>query len=235
MNDQWLDSAYANYHAWKGWGAARDAEGEVARAVAELRMAGIPAPARLLEIGFGDGALLRRARSLGYDCAGLERDGAELAGLTAEGIDARAGSPTQFAGRAFDLIAAFDVFEHIAIPDLIDALRQLADLLADDGRIIARFPNMASPFGLPNQYGDITHVTPLSPGSFAQLALLAGLETVRIANGTTILSGGGGVRAVIKPLSLMTRKLIELLLSFAYYGKVTPLSPSVVVVLRKQG
>lgn len=234
MNYQWLDTIYDNYHAWKGWGAERDAEGEVARALAELRMARVSAPARLLEIGFGDGAFLRRARSLGYDCAGLERDGSMIAELNAEGIDARTGTPERFSDRRFDLVAAFDVFEHIAVPELIGSLKQLSGLLAEGGRLVARFPNMASPFGLANQYGDITHVTPLSPGSFTQLALLAGLEPVRIANGATILSGGGGARALLKPLSLASRKMVELVLSFSYYGKITPLSPSVVMVLRKK-
>jgi 2-polyprenyl-3-methyl-5-hydroxy-6-metoxy-1,4-benzoquinol methylase len=236
MNDQWLDSVYENYHAWKGWEPARNTEGEIARAVVELRMADVPAPARLLEMGYGDGTFLRRARALGYDCAGLERKGsaADLALLKSEGIDARTGTPEQFADRQFDLIAAFDVFEHIAIPDLIRSLQQLAGLLAINGRIVARFPNMASPFGLANQFGDITHITPLSPLSFAQLAMLAGLETVRVANGATVLTGDRGIRAILKPLSLATRKMIELVLSFAYYGKVTPLAPSVVVVLRKR-
>ena len=233
MGDQWLDAAYGDYHAWKGWKDTRDAEGEVARAVAELRMAGISPPARLLEIGFGDGAFLKRARSLGYECAGLERGASSIAELTAEGIDARFGAPDQFSDKTFDIIVAFDVFEHIAIPDLISTLQQLAGLLDKAGRLVARFPNMASPFGLVNQYGDVTHVTGLSPGSFAQLAAMAGFEMVSAANGVTILRGGKGLRGLVKPLSLAMRKMIELVLSFAYYGKVTPLSPSVVVVLRK--
>ena len=233
MDEQWLDAAYNDYHGWKGWKDARDAEGEIARAVAELGMAAITPPARLLEIGFGDGAFLRHARSLGYECAGLERDAASVDELIQQGIDARAGTPDRFSGRTFDLIAAFDVFEHIAIPDLITTLRQLAGLLDAKGRLVARFPNMASPFGLVNQYGDVTHITGLSPGSFAQVARMAGLETVHIANGATNLRGGKGFRALAKPLSLAMRKIIELVFSFAYYGKITPLSPSVVVVMRK--
>ena len=75
----------------------------------------MPPPARLLEIGFGDGAFLTRAQALGYACAGLERDAAALARLDGSGIDARAGGPDAFAGRSFDVIVAFDVFEHIAI------------------------------------------------------------------------------------------------------------------------
>lgn len=233
MTERWLDEAYADYHGWKGWGAGRDAEGEVARAVAELKMAEVAPPARLLEIGFGDGAFLRRAKALGYDCAGLERSPTSTAVLDGTGIDARAGGPEAFAGRTFDVIVAFDVFEHIPLPDLGDVLRQLGGLVEPGGRLLARFPNMASPFGLANQYGDITHVTGLSPGSFAQVARMAGFETVKVANAATILAGGRGVRKLLKPLSFATRSAIEFVFSFAYYGKVTPLAPSVVVVMRK--
>lgn len=235
MNDRWLHAAYDDYHAWKGWRGERDAEGEVARALAELRMADVPPPARLLEVGFGDGAVLKRARALGYRCAGLERAGAPLPDFGTAEIDARTGLPDRFAGDTFDLIAAFDVFEHLAVPDLIEMLRGLAARLAPDGRLVARFPNMASPFGLVNQHGDITHLTALSPGSFAQIARVAGLEVVHVANGATVLGGGGGVRALLKPFALLARKAIELVLSFAYYGRVTPLSPSVVVVVRRRG
>jgi SAM-dependent methyltransferase len=235
MTERWLDEAYADYHGWKGWAAGRDAEGEVARAVAELKMAETPPPARLLEIGFGDGAFLKRAKALGYDCAGLERSAAAAEVLRGTGIDARAGGPDAFAGRSFDVVVAFDVFEHIALPDLSDVLRQLGALVEPGGRLLARFPNMASPFGLVNQYGDITHITGLSPGSFAQVARMAGFETVRVANAATILSGGRGVRALLKPLAFATRSVIEFVFSFAYYGKLTPLAPSVVVVMRKVG
>ena len=233
MTERWLDEAYADYHGWKGWGAGRDAEGEVARAVVELRMAELPPPARLLEIGFGDGAFLRRAQTLGYDCAGLERAAASLENLRGSGIDARTGGPEAFAGRTFDLVVAFDVFEHIALAELGEVLRQLGELVEAGGRLLARFPNMASPFGLANQYGDLTHITALSPGSFAQVARRAGFEPVRVANAATVLRGGRGVRALLKPMALVTRKAIELVLSFAYYGTLTPLAPSVVVVLRK--
>jgi len=235
MTDRWLDAAYDDYHAWKGWRDERDAEGEVTRALAELRMADVPPPARLLEVGFGDGAVLKRARALGYRCAGLERVGAPLPEFGTAEIDARTGLPDRFAGEMFDLIAAFDVFEHLTVPDLIETLRGLAERLTPNGRLVARFPNMASPFGLVNQHGDITHLTALSPGSFAQVARLAGFEIVRVANGATVLGGGRGLRALLKPVALLTRKLIELVLSFAYYGRVTPLSPSVVVVARRRG
>ncbi len=235
MADQWLDLAYDDYHAWKGWKNEREAQGEVARAITELQQVGIDPPARLLEVGFGDGAVLRRAQQLGYACAGLERSQAQTESLSSLGIEIYHGEVSQLAGRTFDIIAAFDVFEHVQVPELIAMLRDLASLLAPDGRLLARFPNMASPFGLVNQFGDITHVTGLSPSSFAQLARMAGLETIAVTNGATVLRGGRGLRQLIKPVSFVTRKIIEAVLSFAYYGKMTPLSPSVVVIMRKGG
>jgi len=54
------------------------------------------------------------------------------------------------------------------------------------------------------------------------------------ANGATVMSGSTGLRTLLKPFSYAARKLIEAIFSFAYYGKMTPLAPSVVVVLRKR-
>lgn len=233
MTDNWLNAVYSDYHAWKGWPVDRDTTGELNRATAELRMAGVAPPARLLEIGFGDGTFLCHAKSLGYDCAGMERDPSAVKNMKTRGIDARIAEATQFADRQFDIIAAFDVFEHIAIPELIELLRHCAALLSENGRVVARFPNMASPFGLVNQHGDITHITPLSPASLSQLARLSGLEPVYIANGATVFGSERPTRRIIKALSLGTRKFIEAVFSFAYYGRITPLSPSVVIVLQK--
>lgn len=234
MTDQWLDAAYDDYHQWKGWQGKRNAAGEVARAVAELRLAGVSPPARLLEVGFGDGAFLTHVHSLGYVCTGLERDASRIETLNAQGITARVGGPEQLAGQTFDVIAAFDVFEHVPLAELIGLLRGLADLLGPNGKLVARFPNMASPFGLGNQYGDITHLTALSPSSFAQIARLAGLQTLHVANGATVLRGGMGLRSLVKPFAFMARLAIEFVFSFAYYGRITPLSPSVVVVMHKR-
>jgi cyclopropane fatty-acyl-phospholipid synthase-like methyltransferase len=46
-----------------------------------------------------------------------------------------------FAENMFDLVAAFDVLEHIPQDKLLDFLTQIKRILKNDGVFIARFPN----------------------------------------------------------------------------------------------
>jgi hypothetical protein len=48
-------------------------------------------------------------------------------------------------------------------------LTLICDRLVPGGRIIFRVPNMASPLGMYNFYGDISHVTGLNKISIKQL------------------------------------------------------------------
>jgi len=51
----------------------------------------------------------------------------------------------------------FDVLEHIPQDEVVTFFNLLNEHLSDEGSIILRTPNGSSPFGLANQYGDITH------------------------------------------------------------------------------
>jgi SAM-dependent methyltransferase len=78
----------------------------------------------------------------------------------------------------FDRIALFDVLEHFSIEDGIRLLLGLIARLSPGGRIVARVPNAASPWGLSHQHGDLTHRTAYTPSSIRQLALAAGCRRV---------------------------------------------------------
>ena len=77
-------------------------------------------------------------------------------------------------GRRFHRIAMFDVLEHFTPDEGVRLLRGLNSILAPGGRVVARVPNVASPWGVQVQFGDLTHKTPFTPGSMRQLALAAG-------------------------------------------------------------
>ena len=76
--------------------------------------------------------------------------------------------------RRFHRIAMFDVLEHFTPHEGVRLLRSLSGILAPGGRILARVPNVASPWGVQVQFGDLTHKTPFTPSSMRQLALAAG-------------------------------------------------------------
>lgn len=133
-----------------------------------------------LDAGCGTGLFLAYLEARGVvDFVGIDKDPA----LT-EFI------PSQVAGRfraidiwdyleerddaqRFDRIALFDVLEHFPPEDGARVLDGMASRLSGHGRIVARVPNAASPWGQSYQYGDLTHQTAFTPMSVCQLALAA--------------------------------------------------------------
>jgi len=130
----------------------------------------------VLEIGFGNGSFLAWAKAQGADVVGTEIDAPMIERARAKGFDAQPASLVALAavGQRFDLVVAFDVFEHWDKAELVENLKQIAALLRPGGLVLARFPNGQSPFGRVHQYGDLTHQTVLSASSVAQLARLTG-------------------------------------------------------------
>lgn len=233
-NDDWTTQVYAKYREWKGWGAKPLDSVDRRLYDIELARAGVSPPARILEIGYGDGAFLLYATELGYACAGVELLDSEVERLRSLGIDARVGSIDGFLDGEFDLIAAFDVFEHMLPDQILATLRVANRKLRAGGRLIARFPNAVSPFGAITQYGDITHRSQLSGESFGQLAFVAGLLTVGTFNAAWTWRGRTIAKTVLKPLAVIARRAIELICAFVYYGRRVPMDPEITVVLAAQ-
>lgn len=79
---------------------------------------------------------------------------------------------------AFDRIVMLDVLEHFSVFDGVRLLTELRPLLAADGRIVARVPNMGSPLGCINQFADLTHKASYTANSLQQLGQAAALDAV---------------------------------------------------------
>jgi 2-polyprenyl-3-methyl-5-hydroxy-6-metoxy-1,4-benzoquinol methylase len=99
-------------------------------------------PARLLDLGAAHGAFVRLAAVAGFDALGIEMSPTvvELARRTF-GIDMRVG-PLESAGVAddsFDVIASFDVLEHLRDPEA--TLRAVRRALRPDGLLIMQTPD----------------------------------------------------------------------------------------------
>lgn len=99
-------------------------------------------PGRLIEVGCGAGTLMADMVRMGHSCLGLETSAAalELAdalrrSLPGQGEVVR--TPGNWTG-AFDLVAAFDVLEHIE--NDAAALAQWRDWLAPGGRLLLAVP-----------------------------------------------------------------------------------------------
>ena len=152
------------YSEWKGWAggtsfAHLDA-GEADYFARELRDIERATTVRdVLEVGYGNGEFLGYCRSRGWNTTGMEIlpeliAAAQQSGFPAFHADELPGLPAQ----GYDLIAAFDVLEHIPPDQTEDFLRALAGKLRPGGRMLFRFPNADTWIGAPMQNGDPTHV-----------------------------------------------------------------------------
>ncbi len=107
---------------------------------------GLNAGARILDVGCGDGRLLRNMQKVGhFDLHGIELPGraAERAAGT-PGIQLHLGTleTLPLPATSFDLITLVHVFEHLPAPR--DTLDRLAQLLNPGGRLFLAFPNISS-------------------------------------------------------------------------------------------
>lgn len=101
--------------------------------------------ARLLDVGCGPGAGLEAARSLGYECWGLDVSAPAVAIAASRHPDrVRLGtlSGRLFPEGFFDIITLFDVIEHVYDPRGLAI--DLAWHLAPEGRVMVATPNVNS-------------------------------------------------------------------------------------------
>jgi 2-polyprenyl-3-methyl-5-hydroxy-6-metoxy-1,4-benzoquinol methylase len=97
---------------------------------------------RVLDIGCGNGAILARLRSLGWDAVGYEMDPvAARFARESFGLDVREGELAKagFVHESFDVVILSHVIEHVHSP--VDFVRQIKNLLNSNGKLIILTPN----------------------------------------------------------------------------------------------
>lgn len=129
----------------------------------------------VLEIGCGEGQILKLLAGLGFDCTGLE-PGPQIKALGSLKIKMiRDFFPSKKIKKKYDVIMHFGVIEHITNP--VKFLANQSKLLNDNGEIICGFPNCEPDL----REGDISlflheHYNYFSKDSFIQVAKLAGFS-----------------------------------------------------------
>ncbi len=185
MSDNDGTTGNSDYVEWKGWVDQTPfgllEPGESVYLDSELRdvLARSHGIADVLEVGYGNGAFLSYCRTRGWNVTGTELDPGLIEAAAASGFRVfPADQLDRIADGSFDLIAVFDVLEHIpqeAVPGFLSAL---SGKLRAGGQILFRFPNADSWLGNPLQNGDPTHVTAIGYLKMTYFALQTDLEVV---------------------------------------------------------
>jgi len=147
-------NAYTGYETWKGWGELFAFSPDDARAFAGETRGLLVAASEVLEIGFGSGAFLAWAQSRGARVTGIEIIPQLAEAARSRGIELLSPAFEDVAEEnreRFDTIVAYDVFEHFSQNQIIVRLRAAAIMLKFGGKLLVRFPNAQSPFGLAPQ------------------------------------------------------------------------------------
>jgi len=109
------------------------------REVSDRFVPRIPPPARILDVGCGNGVFLQIAQSAGYEVEGIDISEAAATICRKKGISARAGDfLTLDWDEPFDLITMWDVIEHLPNPRVF--FQHTRKLLKPDGYFVFKTP-----------------------------------------------------------------------------------------------
>jgi len=231
----------SDYVTWKNWEADQFGRFSLLDAryfALETGIRAVP-QARVLEIGFGNGAFLGWLHNQGIEVYAVEANPALVAQATRLLGGGRAFAAleaaelTPFAG-TFSHVIAFDVMEHVPLENVVPMLTRIRELLRPGGRCVLRFPNGDSPFGRINQHGDPTHVTTLGAERIAFLARRAVLEVQAVRAPALPCHGVGLLRGARRLGILVSRGIIERVVGTLYFGgRRIPMDPNYTAVLRR--
>ncbi len=120
---------------------------------------------RVLDLGCGLGAMLRRLRSEGKQVVGLEGDPRLVAALRDEAFEVVQGwIPADLElleDERFDGVFMGHIVEHLTTEQTLEVLGWVAEHLEDDGTLVIQTPDFSQPFvSATNFWLDPTHVRP---------------------------------------------------------------------------
>ena len=135
------DSKFANIEQTEIWGIPwREAMRRKAVPILKYKKTG-----KILDIGCGDGSLLKYLKESGWQTYGVEfQETASLYARDVLGIDVFSGrlEDAKYSEESFDVITLIHVFEHL--PDPSETLKKARSLLKKDGILLIEVPNFNS-------------------------------------------------------------------------------------------
>jgi SAM-dependent methyltransferase len=218
-----VSSNYENYETGKGWDqhnfAKLDKLSEATLA-AELRF--LPAfpsvKSTILEIGFGQGAFLTYAKNYSWRITGVEINEKLIQLGRSSGFRCKKYDELELIKDAtFDLIVAFDVLEHIPQTEILKFLSTVRRLLKPGGCFLARFPNGDSPFSLPLQNGDPTHLNHIGSGKIKFYAQTLNFDLPYVGSAALPIRNVGITRMLHRTITFPIKRLLNLMIKMIFF------------------
>jgi 2-polyprenyl-3-methyl-5-hydroxy-6-metoxy-1,4-benzoquinol methylase len=143
-----------------------------------------PSAGPVIDIGCGQGELVRLLLADGYDAEGVDVSPEQVAVAHAAGLNrVRRGDYRHMLMERQSQLAAVtatDVLEHLTKDEVLDTFDRVIEALTPGGVLVARVPNAVSPLGGHVRYGDFTHESSYTARSVRQLAAAAGFRSVAV-------------------------------------------------------
>jgi cyclopropane fatty-acyl-phospholipid synthase-like methyltransferase len=171
----------------------------------------IPRCGEVLDLGCGQGDLVRCLIEDGYAASGIDVSPEQVSLARAAGLSTvRLGDyRDELHGRSGRLAAvtACDFLEHLTKTEALEAFDSVARSLQPGGLFVARVPNAVSPLGGYIRHGDFTHESWYSELSVRQLAAAAGFSAVTCRECAPLARGAAGQLRVMawKPISAVLK------------------------------
>jgi 2-polyprenyl-3-methyl-5-hydroxy-6-metoxy-1,4-benzoquinol methylase len=226
---------YAHYQEWKSWDDmfiySSDHAGYLRAELADFAVNG----ANVLEIGFGSGSCVAWLAKQGAIVSVTEVSERSCSAARARGYEVLPSDLPSVAddyAERFDTIIAFDVFEHFELDAVQLYLVACAKILRSGGRMILRFPNAQSPFGLMPQAGDPTHKSQLCLSVLELMIVNQPYRVVRYASSYMYLGKWMTPVWFKRIIRRSLQKATSAILNFIYAASI-PYEPVVVIVLEK--
>ncbi len=109
-----------------------------------LRYLAVPEKGRMLDVGCGDGSVLKLAQELGWNAEGVDFDAQAVDAARRKKLSVKLGhlAEQRYPDESFDLVLMSHAIEHVHDP--LGTLREIRRVLRVDGTLVVTTPNAAS-------------------------------------------------------------------------------------------
>ena len=199
-----VDNNYSNYFANRGVSAATYDTFTLPKYLIDVFDKDVDVS--ILDFGCGFGQNLKALYHIGFnDLTGYDIEPNAIKFCIENNINVIDGRAVNLkaVSKRFDFIIATHVLEHIPKNLIIETLRELRNLLSDNGKIFVAVPNAQSNTSCYWRYEDFTHTTLFTAGSLFYVLREAGYTDIELRD-KDCLAGLLGFKRVFKKLLLKT-------------------------------